>query len=330
MWWSERTSWTYEWAILCATSDPDGSGLLWSNTSRPMVGYGFQDTVVKSGAVLYSSVLLWNASGLLASMANVHGDVQLAERMDTLAARIKVAADAKLWDEDAGVFRASTGLEHELVDIWGNALVGATGFASARQSRAIHAYFVKNEADIFYEGQVRQVPKPQQWKQVVPFYEQLMYQNGGYWATPLHHVLPFLAMRDRDMACRLLNQTIHSFRGHGIWEWVGPFFPGTTHGAAGYIASAAGTYYASEQLRCWEAEEDQPQDIVHKDVKALLEDLNLHRFGYEHALLREGFESMEALRLATEADLAACDMKVGHRLLVLKRFSKTGWSNTFV
>jgi len=319
-----------ERSINATTSDPDGSGLLWSNTSRPMVGYGFQDTVVKSGAVLYSSVLLWNASGLLASMANAHGDLQLAERMATLAARIKLAADAKLWDEDAGVFHASTGLEHELVDIWGNAMVGANGFASARQSRAIHAYFVKNEADIFFEGQVREIPKPQQWKQVVPGYEQLMYQNGGYWATPLHHVLPFLAMRDRDMACRLLNQTIDSFRGHGIWEWVGPFFPGNTHGAAGYIASAAGAYYASEQLRCWEAEEDGAQEVVHKDVKALLEQLHLQRFGYEHALSWEGFESMDTLRLATDGDLAACGMKVGHRLLVLDWFSNSDPSNTIV
>ena len=34
-------------------------------------------------------------------------------------------------------------------------------------------------------------------------------------ATPHHHVLPFLAMHDKQMACRLLNDTIASFRGHG-------------------------------------------------------------------------------------------------------------------
>ena len=75
---------------------------------------------------------------------------------------------------------------------------------------------------------------------------------GGYWATPHHHVLPFLAQHDRGMACRLLNATIASFRGHGIWEWVGPFWPSKQKGAAGYIASAAGTYFASKQLRCWQ------------------------------------------------------------------------------
>jgi len=33
---------------------------------------------------------------------------------------------------------------------------------------------------------------------------------------------------------------------------VGPFFPALAFGAPGYTASAAGTYFASEQLRCWE------------------------------------------------------------------------------
>jgi len=79
-----------------------------------------------------------------------------------------------------------------------------------------------------------------------------VYQNGGYWATPHHHVLPFLAQRDRAMACRLLNATIASFRGHGMWEWVGPFYPAKAFGAPGYTASAANTYFASKQLRCWE------------------------------------------------------------------------------
>ena len=35
-------------------------------------------------------------------------------------------------------------------------------------------------------------------------------------------------------------------------QWVGPFFPADVAGAPGYTASAANTYFASEQLRCWE------------------------------------------------------------------------------
>ena len=42
--------------MTATTKSPSGSGLLWSNTSRPMVGYGFQDGEWKSGDVLYSNV----------------------------------------------------------------------------------------------------------------------------------------------------------------------------------------------------------------------------------------------------------------------------------
>jgi hypothetical protein len=51
------------------------------------------------------------------------------------------------------------------------------------------------------------------------------------------------------MACWLLNDTAKSY---GIWEWVGPFFTALAFDAPGYTASAADTYFASEQLRCWE------------------------------------------------------------------------------
>ena len=43
-------------SIRATTTSPRGNGLLWSNTSRPMIGYGFQDSLFKSGEVLYSSV----------------------------------------------------------------------------------------------------------------------------------------------------------------------------------------------------------------------------------------------------------------------------------
>ena len=43
-------------SIRATTTSPKGNGLLWSNTSRPMIGYGFQDSLFKSGEVLYSSV----------------------------------------------------------------------------------------------------------------------------------------------------------------------------------------------------------------------------------------------------------------------------------
>ncbi len=245
------------------TKDPGGSGLLWSNTSDPQVGYGFQDNEVKSGAVLYSSLLYWNATRLMAEMANATGDRALAARMRATADGVRRAAQKAFWNDELGVFMASTGLESRNVDVWGNALAGAMGFPTPEQDARMFAWFSANEDKIFFEGQVREIPFPHQWTMRSgvdadpqspsdPAATVRIYQNGGFWSTPHHHVLPWLGTHDRGMACRLLNDTIRSYRAHGIWEWVGPFYPAASTGAPGYTASAANTYFASEHLRCWE------------------------------------------------------------------------------
>ena len=198
-------------------------------------------------------------------MASKQGDNATAAKMALQAAAVQATVTKELWNASVGMFMASNGVASESIDIWGNAMAGAIGFATEAQSKAIFSFFKRRESDIFYEGQVREIPKPQQWAATrwqTEWNETVggdkdgtdgrLYQNGGYWATPHHHVLPFLAMHDKQMACRLLNDTISSFRGHGIWEWIGPFFPADTTGAPGYTASAADTYFASEHLRCWE------------------------------------------------------------------------------
>ena len=238
-----------------------------------MIGYGFQDTIVKSGVVLYSSLLHWNATMLLGNMARSVVDdddgennemVALAKRMEKRAEQIRASTKSLLWNDTAGVFMASRGgKEEHVIDVWGNALAGALpGFLTASESKSIFVWFRERKTDLFYEGQIRETPSSTQHWESVWVNEKGVgeaagatvqrYQNGGFWATPHHHVLPFLAIHDKEMACELLNDTIKSFRGHGINEWVGPFYPGDVAGAPGYVASAAGTAFASRQLRCWE------------------------------------------------------------------------------
>jgi hypothetical protein len=185
--------------------DPAGSGLLWSNTSRPQIGYGFQDGETKSGVVLYSSVLYWNASRLIAEMATKQGDLELATTMHAQADQIQASANRLLWNHTLGVYMASTGAESENVDVWGNAMVGAMGFASAEQSAAIFRFFKARSADIFLEGQVREIPKPNRWSDAQPgrfnqASELRQYQNGGcVLSTPVSN--PF-ACCDRLRSCQ--------------------------------------------------------------------------------------------------------------------------------
>ena len=74
-------------------------------------------------------------------MASATGDEQLAARMLQEAETVRAAATRLLWDEGQGVFLASTGLERLNVDLWGNAMAGAMGFATPQQDARMFAYF---------------------------------------------------------------------------------------------------------------------------------------------------------------------------------------------
>ena len=101
----------------------------------------------------------------MAAMATATGDHALATTMLAQADKVQKAATKILWNEQLGVFMASTGLERENVDIWGNAMAGAMGFTTPAQDAKMFAYFKANEDKIFYEGQVHEIrwhPRTQQ------------------------------------------------------------------------------------------------------------------------------------------------------------------------
>lgn len=162
--------------------------------------------------------------------------------------KVRQQITTELWRPDLGAFVAATELESDRISVWGNAFAAASGLATEAQKDAIFRLFSDREHDVFWEGQVRQTPAPQFWASTHT--GRNTYQDGAYWGTPLHHVLPFIGERDPAAACRLLHDAISSFRGHGFNEWTGPFYPAGIVGAPGYVATAAGAYFASKALRC--------------------------------------------------------------------------------
>jgi hypothetical protein len=243
------------------TLNPDGSGLPWIDPARPTPsrGYGFQDGEYMSGDVLYSSILFWNATRILADLYDDAGPsfAAQASALRTQAAHVREQISAELWSDKLGAFVAATELESDRISVWGNAFAGASGLANATQSAAIFSLFKDREADIFWEGQVRQIPAPGFWAATASVPNITMstdgpnyYGDGGYAGTPLHHMLPFIGQYDSDMACRLLHDVIASYRSHGINEWVGPFYPAQFSGVPGDVSCAAGAFFAAKVLRC--------------------------------------------------------------------------------
>jgi hypothetical protein len=205
--------------------------------------------VVKTGEVLYSSVLYHDAALAIADLAERAGGdlVPLVADFRNRSDAIAAVLGTRLWDESTGMFRASYGgLESDQIDVWGSAAAAAAGLTTSSQDAAVALFFQNYAADVLFEGQVREIPWPHHWDELAYGHDirDNYYQNGGYWATPHHHVLPVIAMHNSTFACAVLADTIASFRSHGINEWIGPFWPNDNEGMPGYIASAANTHAA--------------------------------------------------------------------------------------
>ena len=232
------------WALLdklsATTLGPTGlpsTGLVDPDPTR---GYGLGDGLHRqmAGDMLHRAALYWNATGILADLYAAAGPASApqAGRLQAQAGRVRAQITKELWNETLGVFVAATALESDRISVWGNALAGASGLATAAQAAAIYAMFRDREADIFFEGQVRQVSAPYFW--------------DSTHSRP--HVLTFIGQYNRSFGCRLLHDAVASFRSHGINEWIGPYWPAGVQGAHGYVATAAGAYYGSKVLRCGE------------------------------------------------------------------------------
>lgn len=229
------------------------NGMVYAAPGLFNVGYGFQDSVVKTGEVLYSSVLYANAAEAMALLAETAGGplLPLVADFQNRSSAIAAVLGPRLWDPSAGLFRASWGgLESDQLDVWGSAAAAIAGLTTPEQEAAIAATFQANPLAVFFEGQVREIPAPDHWEVLKSGHDarDQTYQNGGFWATPHYHVLPLLARHNASFACRLFADTVASFRSHGVNEWVGPFWPNLNAGAPGYIASAANTWAAADLM----------------------------------------------------------------------------------
>ena len=178
---------------------PSGSGasaLPYNDPASPMVGYGFEDSVAKTGALNYASLLTLEACALLCQATRdyaqhhvqVAAHIKDADALCTRAVSISAQLAPALWDEQVGMFRPSTGLESNLTDVWGSAyaasldgnhtMLGAGSGAwplevpsptTPQQRRRIVAYLADPaNAGLFAAGQVRHLPPGQSWVRVAP------------------------------------------------------------------------------------------------------------------------------------------------------------------
>lgn len=154
------------------------SGLCVSDSDVYTVDWGFVDTIKKSGQLLMSSLLRYNAALTLVRLIN--------HRYQTEADKIKSSILDAFWDNRTGWFYSATGIGHQY-DVWATAYAVYSGVTDdTRVLKALYDAYKDRTAVV--DGYVRHILNDHDfsassaWESTVTPYGE--YQNGAYWATP--------------------------------------------------------------------------------------------------------------------------------------------------
>lgn len=193
------------------------NGLVYNRPDNPQCVYGYTDTVRKTGHLLIESALYFEACSqmaLLCRQAGVGEPDEYLRRAELIKKNI-----GRLWDRDSGAFYAADGLCRQY-DVWGTAFVIDRNLATKEQEQKALSFLVNNYDRYVQKGQIRHLLAYSSWQSTFNFRDEGVYQNGGYWATPLAWLVPVLARRDPALAQRTLRECLADFRQRGIHEWI--------------------------------------------------------------------------------------------------------------
>jgi len=193
------------------------NGLVYNSPDDPQCVYGYTDIVKKTGHLLMSSALYYEACLKMAALCREAGcgePNEYAHRATLIKNNIGL-----LWDPDSGAFYAADGRCRQY-DVWGTAFVISRALVTPEQEERALDFLVNNYSRYVQKGQIRHVLAPETWESTFEYRPAGVYQNGGHWATPLGWLVPTLARRDPELAQKTLQDCLNDFRARGIHEWI--------------------------------------------------------------------------------------------------------------
>lgn len=216
------------------------SGLVYIAPGRPRSPYGFTDTIAKTGELLFSSLLYWDACRQMAALARrCTGDpYPYPQRAEQVSRALE-----RLWDDKVGAYRAATG-DCNQVDVWGTAYAVYIGAVQGERKGRALAFLRDRYADYVYRGQVRHLLRGEYWEKTLMPVERETYQNGAYWATASGWVIAALAQIDPALARRMAEDLLADFRQNGIYECVNEGYRKLEH----YVVSATNPWGVLRQM----------------------------------------------------------------------------------
>lgn len=244
-------------AAFAAPESEIESGLATTTEARRAVGFGFCDSVVHTGKLLFASLLRWRAANELAHMT---GD----SKYRAIAATIRANLAGAFSEPNSGWLLASTAIGNQ-PDVWGTLFALHLGVLEAKSAaRAVDTVGTAYRfGTIALDGAVRHVPTNRDFLPTSAWERSTApkgtYQNGAYWHTPTGWLVLALAKSDRKLARRAFQETIQHLRRNDYrlgdaakqapWECFGP--NGTHAQNGGYAASVALLYASLRNPAGW-------------------------------------------------------------------------------
>lgn len=222
------------------------NGLVYVPPSEAIVGLGWTDIVRKTGHLLFTSLLYYQACVELDEVQQAMGGEPLFDyraSADLIRKNISI-----LWDDQSGMFfAADRGCRQ--IDIWGSAYAVEIGIATEAQKERIADYVIAHWDGIVRDGLMRHLPEGEVWQRFFPGRSDIrvpgVYMNGAYWSLPLPWVVPLVWSEDPERARQMVNDAIEDFRVNGVAECVNEDY---SRKVPNYVTSVTNLYAASRWL----------------------------------------------------------------------------------
>jgi hypothetical protein len=194
-------------------ADP-ATGLVTCQDANRGVSFGFTDTVIHTGHLLFASILRWKAALQMSELFPLMGLDWKAENYLKIAEKIRTNLPAT-FNHKSGLFKASTESSNQ-PDVWGSAFAVYSGILDIKNSQRIceSLAFLYRQGLIAWKGAIRHVPVGMDfdettcWERVVRGFYKNRYQNGAYWSMPTGWVAHALAQVDPRAAENLIGEFI--------------------------------------------------------------------------------------------------------------------------
>jgi len=204
-----------EEAYAMPPSHPE-NGIVYAAEEARGVNFGFFDTTVHTGDLLFCSLLKYRAALELAALCEKSGEAGKTARYRREAKTLSAAAESIFCQAD-GWLRASTG-RSEQVDVWGTAFAVYIGALSPEAEQAASKALVEalHKGTIAWQGGIRHVPTDRDFSATTAwetsYAKKNRYQNGAYWNTPAGWVCYAVAKVDYPAAQKLAEEYIAQLR----------------------------------------------------------------------------------------------------------------------